>query len=252
VIHYHGTPLTPTDAAARFFRAKHAMVSFATGRNQLPVIAEVAQSFALDNGAFTAWKRGEPVTDWRPYYAWVSEWTCHPGCDWALIPDVIDGSEEDNDALIDEWPLDAPSAGVPVWHLHESVERLVRLCTDFPNWPRVAIGSSGKYATIGTTSWWSRISEALDAICDDDGMPKTKLHGLRMLDPQVFSRIPFASADSTNVARNIGLDGNWRGTYVPTSPEIRAIVIADRIEAHNSAPRWDRTHGVQQDLRLLG
>lgn len=249
MIHYHGTPLTPVDAAAKFFRRLHAMVSFATGVNQLPVIAEVAQSFALDNGAFTAWKAGNPVTDWKPYYEWVSTWTCHPGCDWALIPDVIDGDEAANDALIEEWPLDVPSAGVPVWHLHESIERLVRLC-EF--WPRVAFGSSGRFATIGTHSWWARMGEALNAVCDDDGSPITKLHGLRMLDPEIFRRIPFASADSTNVARNIGMDSNWKGTYVPVSPEVRAVVIADRIEAFNSAPRWDRTHAVQQNLRLLG
>jgi hypothetical protein len=39
-----------------------------------------------------------------------------------------------------------------------------------------------------------------------------RLHGLRMLNPEVFSRLPFASADSTNIGRNIGIDQAWRGT----------------------------------------
>jgi hypothetical protein len=30
MIHYHGTPVTPIYDAARFFRAKHAMISYAT------------------------------------------------------------------------------------------------------------------------------------------------------------------------------------------------------------------------------
>ena len=35
--------------------------------------AEVCQSFCLDNGAFSAWQSGAPITDWSGYYAWVDE-----------------------------------------------------------------------------------------------------------------------------------------------------------------------------------
>jgi len=42
----------------------------------------------------------------------------------------------------------------------------------------------------------------MEVCCDADGMPKTKLHGLRMLDPVIFSHMPLSSADSCNVARN--------------------------------------------------
>lgn len=247
MIHYHGTPMTPTDAAARFFRGRHAMVSFAyaQGRDQLPMLAEVCQSFALDNGAFTAWKSGA-VPKWDDYYAWVATWHRHPGFDWALIPDVIDGDEAQNDALIEAYPLER---GVPIWHLHESIKRLERLCFE---WPIVAFGSSGQFAEIGTLEWWGRMSEALNAVCDEQGYPLVKLHGLRMLDPTIFSHIPFSSADSTNVARNMGLDNRWTGPYVPRSPEVRALVIADRIETHASAARWSRTNGVRQNLELFG
>jgi hypothetical protein len=250
LIHYHGTPMTPTLAASRFFVARHAMVSFARaqGRDQLPLFAEVCQSFALDNGAFTAWKSGEAIIDWTDFYAWIDVWRRHPGFDWALIPDVIDGDEPANDALVEAWPF-AVTTGVPVWHMHESTDRFLRLCE---RWPRVAIGSSGAFAEIGTNRWWRCISEALDAICDEDGFPSTKLHGLRMLDPTIFSQIPFSSADSTNVARNMGLDVRWTGPYVPRTPEVRAFVLGDRIESHASARSWSRGRGVQQNLELLG
>lgn len=250
MIHYHGTPVTPLTDAARFFARRHAMVSFATitrgGLDQLPVIAEVAQSFVLDNGAFTAWKSGTPVSDWQPYYEWADTWLSHPGCEWALIPDVIDGDEAANDALVSEWPHDkgCGAFGVPIWHMHESFDRLVRLCT---LWPRVALGSSGEFAQIGTRRWWERMSGAMDAICDERGVPIAKLHGLRMLDPNIFSQLPFASADSTNVARNMALDTRWSGTYAPRSAEARAYVIADRIENANAAPRWDRSKVHVQD-----
>lgn len=230
MIHYHGTPLTPESAAAKVFAGRHAMVSFAHPE-QLPLISEICQSFALDNGAFSAWRSGKPIVDWEPFTEWIREWRRHPGCDWFLIPDVIDGSERQNDALIAEFS--SFPQGVPIWHLHESVERLRKLSLSFQ---RVALGSSGEYAEIDTVRWRHRMSSAMEAVCDHRGRPYVKLHGLRMLDPKIFGRYPFASADSTNVARNVGLDTRWKGTYAPTSQATRGIVLADRIEAHQSAP----------------
>jgi hypothetical protein len=84
------------------------------------------------------------------------------------------------------------------------------------------------------------VEEAMNAICNDNGHPPCKLHGLRMLNPDVFTRLPFASADSTNIAQNIGIDSAWKGTYQPATKEWRAMVMADRIESHNSASSWDR------------
>jgi len=43
------------------------------------------------------------------------------------------------------------------------------------------------------------MNEAMRTICDDAGQPPCRLHGLRMLDPDVFTQFPFASADSTNI-----------------------------------------------------
>jgi hypothetical protein len=42
-----------------------------------------------------------------------------PACDFAVVPDVIDGTEADNDALLTEWPL-GWFFGAPVWHMHET------------------------------------------------------------------------------------------------------------------------------------
>lgn len=240
---YHGSPLTPESAAAQVYAGRHAMVSFANPE-QIALIAEVCQSFTLDNGAFGAWKSGRPITDWSAYYAWVEQWMHHPAFDWFLIPDVIDGSESQNDALIWECPI--PRNAVPIWHLHESLDRLSELCTVFP---RVALGSSGDYAEIGTPQWWKRMSEAMGAICDDRGRPRSKIHGLRMLDPKVFTCFPFASADSTNCARNVGYDVRWTGAYAPAGKAARGIVIAGRVEAFQSAPIW-LPQPQQEEFRL--
>lgn len=249
MIHYHGTPLTPNKAAIDVLSGRHACVSYARP-DQLALCAEVCQSFMLDNGAFSYWRARGGEVQVESYAQWVRSWEKHPGFDWCLIPDVIDGTEADNDRKAAEWFAAGMRHGVPVWHLHESLERLQRLCRTHP---RVALGSSGQWAVVGTASWWDRMGQAMDAICDEHGRPPCKLHGLRMLNPTVFSHLPLASADSTNVARNIGIDSAWRGTYVPTSKADRAVILANRIEAHASASRWNRaSRGTQENAQLLG
>ncbi|MDI3356654.1 hypothetical protein MO767_20220 [Pseudomonas sp. UYIF39] len=233
MIHYHGLPITPETAAAAAIGGGHAFVSFSDPR-QLALAASVCQSFAIDNGAFSAWKQGKPVLDWRPFYEWAAAAKLIPACDFAVIPDVIDGDERANDALLDEWPLPR-WFGAPVWHMHESLERLERLAS---GWPRVCIGSSGDYSQPGSALWWSQMGKAMRVVCDDDGRPLCKLHGLRMLDPAIFGHLPLSSADSTNIGRNIGIDQAWRGTYSPPTKEARAAVMRSRIESHNAPPRW--------------
>lgn len=240
MIHYHGLPITPASAAHAAISGGHAFVSF-RHPDQIGLALEVCQSFAVDNGAFSAWRAGEPVADWGGYYEWVAFLRRLPSFDWAVIPDLIDGDEGDNDALIAEWPwrdsLRDRGVGVPVWHMHESIERLERLANE---WPRVAIGSSGEWATVGNARWWQRMGVAMNAVCDKEGRPVCKLHGLRMLNPEVFSRLPLASADSTNVAQNVGIDSAWRGTYTPASKDMRALVMRTRIESHSSLTFWQR------------
>lgn len=233
MIHYHGLPITPETAAAVVLKGGHGFISWAEPRN-IGLAVSVCQSFAIDNGAFTAWKRGRPVKDWAAFYDWASEVSRIPSCDFVVAPDVIGGSESENDDLLSACPLPV-SVTAPVWHMHESVGRLARLVRQYP---RVCLGSSGEFATVGTTNWWARMTDAMDAACDSKGRPLAKLHGLRMLNPKVFSRLPLASADSTNIARNVGIDSAWRGTYLPATKEARALVMRDRIEGVNSAPAW--------------
>lgn len=244
MIHYHGLPITPNSAAVRALSGGHGFVCW-EHPDQLGIVLEVCQSFAADNGAFPAWRSGNPVDDWNPYYAWVQEIHRYPQFDFAVIPDVIDGDEAANDALIDEWPWKIkPWVGAPVWHMHESLDRLLRLALAFP---RICIGSSGDYAVIGTEKWWGRIAEAMHVLCDRDGRPVCKIHGLRMLDVDVFTQLPLSSGDSTNIGRNVGIDSKWRGTYTPPSKEVRALVMRERIEAHQSKTFWVREHAPIQN-----
>lgn len=247
MIHYHGGPITPDTCAIKAWAGRHAFISFAHA-GQIGLAAEICQSFALDNGAFTKWKQagGAPI-DWSAYYPFVKRWMNHPGFDFAIIPDVIDGGEADNDALLAEWPL-GKFVGVPVWHMNESDDRFIRLCHEYP---RVAIGSCGEYDVRSPTKAVLRLKDIIRQVLDEHGQPVTKLHGLRMLNKDIFTKIPLASADSTNVAQNIGKDINWKGTYQPHSKETRAAVMVERIEAYNSpgSLNYDAEHD-RYDLQL--
>jgi hypothetical protein len=230
--HYHGTPMGGTrDEVARFMRGRNILIPFPRPED-LPVAADVCRSFVFDNGAFTIWKRGGTL-DVGGYTNWCRDWYQHPGFDWALIPDVIDGSDEDNDKLLERWPKEIP--GVPVYHLHEKPSRLARLAKE---WPTVAIGSSGVWSDPGSSGWWNRMVTVMDAVCDEEGRPMCKLHGLRMMAPDIFTRLPLASADSTNVAQNKSSISRF-GSYIPPTASQRSVTIADRIESHNSAARWE-------------
>ena len=234
MIHYHGTPIGgQRKDAARFLAGRHALVPFSYPED-LPIVAEVCQSFCLDNGAFTVWKQGGKL-DVAGYIKWVWEWHRHPGFDFALIPDVIDGTDRENDALIERWPKSM--TGVPVWHMHEPTPRLLWLARQFKT---VALGSSGEFFQPGTEQWWRRMNQAMKTICDERGRPICKLHGLRMLDPDIFTKLPLSSADSTNAAVNSGSLSRF-GSYLPPTAAQRAEVIAERIEANNSAPAFIET-----------
>lgn len=232
MIHFHGGPITPDTAAMRAWKGRHACVSFAN-QGQLVLASEITQSFFLDCGAYTFKSSGINM-DWNLYYDFVRRWMNHPRFSFSIIPDVIGGSEVENNLLIDEWPL-GRIVGVPVWHMNESDDKFIKLCSDYP---RVAIGSMGEYDAKRPKLCRARLRDLISHVLDENGYPITKLHGLRMLNKDIFMHIPLSSADSTNIARNIGMDSYWDKTpYKTSSRETRAWVLAERIESNNSASK---------------
>lgn len=234
MIHYHGMSGAGTNLdMVSLSKGRHCFVSYAAP-HKLPLFASVCASFSLDNGAFTAWKQGKKF-DMDGYLSFVSDWMKHPAFDWAVMPDVIDGSEEENDELLQAWTL-PKHTGVPVFHMHESLERLERLINEYDY---ICLGSSGQYSQPNSKVWWKRMNEIMDVATDTNGNAKTRMHGLRMLNPKVFTRLPLKSADSTNAERNGLLEARF-GMYPPPTRGQRSAVIAERVEDHQSAASWER------------
>jgi hypothetical protein len=189
-MHYHGTPISPV-AALHELAGCHFCVSYSQPQDIRRAHA-VGQSVMLDNGAFSKWKRNE-ATDWPAYYAWAEEWLAYPTT-WAVIPDVIDGGSQVQDALLREWPFG--HRGAPVWHMDEPLPRLLRLVDE---WPRVCIGSTAEFRMVLSDPWERRMDEIFNAVGNRRFLPW--LHMLRGMQC-VGLRWPFASVDSTDVGRN--------------------------------------------------
>ena len=189
MIHYHGTPITPVKALETM-GGKHFCVSFARPES-LDRCKRLGQSLMLDNGAFSCKTLGREF-DLPGFYAWAEQHLDHPH--WAVVPDVIDGSEEQQREMVKTWPF-RREFGIPVWHLGMPISYLIHLCDE---WSRVCLGSSGEYWQIGTAKWSSRMDETFNALSNSFGKLPW-VHGLRMLG-QSDGPWPLASADSTNVA----------------------------------------------------
>ena len=229
MIHYHGTPITPREKLYEL-AGRHFCVSYADPRD-VRVCHEIGQSVMLDNGAFTAWTQGRAV-DWYAWAAWIDPWLDYPTT-WCVLPDSIDGGEEENDRLL-AYSWNVP--GAPVWHLHESIDRLLRLADTRA---RICFGSSGAYRDIGTDQWHRRISEAFDALSErHQRLPW--VHMLRGL-ALAGSEYPFASADSTNAARNHAGSHKQR----PKAPGL----IAAEVDARQCPGRW-RRRGTQTEMEV--
>lgn len=131
MVHYHGGPFSDPLTAVVVWRSRHAMISFARPE-QIRMAADICQSFCLDNGAYSAWRR-KAKSNFDRYYSWVDRWIRHPGCDFAVIPDSIGGTEDENDELLERWPFERWH-GCPVWHMHETLPRLRRLTKSGLGW----------------------------------------------------------------------------------------------------------------------
>lgn len=192
-IHYHGLPLTP-DVMLLDLVGQHVCISYATRRpSQVEISLARMQSIMFDNGAFTAHQQGGRL-DEEAYYDWLDPMLGHPH--WGVVPDVINGTVEEQRALSKTWPFER-DFGAPVFHIALPDDYLLELVDE---WPRVCLGSSGEFWQVGAPAWRKRMDDLTEMLA----MRRRRapnLHGLRMM-AQAGKRWPLASVDSVNVARN--------------------------------------------------
>ena len=199
-IHFHGSPITGgkgTLVAETAYRGAGAFVSYAHPR-QINLAFDVADAVCIDNGAFSKKNSGRE-TNWNGFYEFVEEHYHKNKMRFFVVPDDITGSEELNDELIRSIPSSFKGKAAPVWHMHESIEKLIRICSE---WEYICIGSSGEYFSLRSEKWKMRMDEAFKAIAKNNC--SARIHGLRMLDGRILGNYPLNQADSTNIAINVG------------------------------------------------
>jgi len=188
--------MTPKQVLYACLIGRNALVSFAHPCD-IKHVFSICDNVILDNGAFSFWNKGYHKIEWEDYYAWIERF---PSKQFFFIPDVIEGSEKENDSLIEKCPI---PGGVPIWHLNESLERLMEISKTFSY---IALGSSSTITHCGTKeqmkAWVEKMENVMRILCTDEGIPTVKIHMLRCLNPRVFTKYPFHSGDSANVARN--------------------------------------------------
>lgn len=226
MLHYHGTPITPRAQLERM-AGRMFCVSFAAPQD-LVTCLRIGQSVMLDNGAFSVFTRGAAF-DRDGFYDWIYPHLAHPH--WAVVPDEIGGSVEQQRAMVATWPH-RKEYGAPVWHLGLPIEYLFDLCND---WPRVCLGSSGEFWQVGGPAWTRRMDETFNALLRHFGRIPW-LHGMRMLG-QSAGPWPLASADSTNVGRNY------------KDRRVCADCMAQRIDSTNPPVHWSEA-GIQTQGEL--
>lgn len=239
MIKYHGTPITPKEVFYQALKKRNSLVSFAC-QQDLHKSFEICNKVILDNGAFNTWNKAKKgqiadinwIKHWDNYYQWLEKLINR---EFYFIPDVIDGTEEENDALLKDNPF---SDGVPIWHINESLDRLERLAS---NYDYIAFGSAGEYSELGTNKWNYKMDLAMRVICNKDGFPLVKIHMLRCLNPKIFTKYPFYSGDSTNLAQNHSLYNTIKGNKkLKIEPSNDGWKIVMRwIEKYNSPLYYD-------------
>lgn len=223
MIHYHGTPLTPRSEMQKM-AGKHFCVSFAAPGDADWCLAH-GQSVMWDNGAFSAYTRGEKF-DPVAFAKWVEPRLGHPH--WAVVPDVIGGDVDAQREAAKDWPH-PKELSAPVWHMDLSIDWLLEIAD---NWPRFCFGSAGAYWQVGSELWERRADEAWNALERRGHRPW--VHMMRGL-ALCGERWPFASADSVNVARNF------------KSARVCPERMARTIDARQSPVRW-RLRAQTEDL----
>jgi len=190
MLHYHGTPITPRVEMEKL-KGRNFCVSYAQTQDATWCI-DNAQSIMWDNGAFSAYTKGKGF-DREGYMNWLDNKLY--GANWAVVPDIIGGTVEDQRVMMKGWHY-PDHLSCYVWHMDLPLEWLKELVETYP---RVAFGSSGKYWRVNSPEWQDRADEAWSVIQGTGARPWVHMmRGLKICG----KRWPFASADSTNVARN--------------------------------------------------
>jgi hypothetical protein len=238
----YGLPMNPTHLLEQLKGASFC-VSYGTRKKLGPQLEQAIRLVGkdgvllVDNGAFSAHQKGVNTMTDEGYLQGFADWAndIADRCPQAIIvlPDVIGGTWQDNwDLLIKSMGYCYADRAMPIWHMHEPIEYLLKLSNMFTY---VGIGSSAEFWKVGTKAWHARINEAFAALAKQEaetGHPRPQIHMMRAQNQAHL--YGFDSSDSTNVARNHNRQLKVRGENVAQFAariDRKIQASCDRVEA---------------------
>jgi|LGOV01.1.fsa_nt_gb hypothetical protein len=145
-------------------------------------------NFLLDSGAFSADSSGNPIDLWD-YIEYLNENL--ELISTYVVLDVIGNAEAtwNNQAIMEEYGFNP----LPVYHTEDDIKYLYK-CMEYPYF---ALG--GMAGGIGTGARKAFLDKCFSIICDTpDHLPKCDVHGFGLMSPELMTRYPFKSIDTSS------------------------------------------------------
>ena len=158
-------------------------------------------SLFLDCGAYSALTQGAPL-DLKRYIKFIKKHKDHFD-HYSVLDDISDPEKTLNNQARMEIAGLKP---VPCFHYNEPTKYLIHYI-DHYNY--ISLGGMVPIATSSLRFWLDHLFSKY--ICDEDGMPKVKIHGFGMSSHDLMIRFPWYSVDSTGWV----MTGHHGAIYVP-------------------------------------
>lgn len=145
-------------------------------------------SLFIDSGAFSADSQNKPIDVWD-YIQFIYE--NHDQISTYVVLDVIGNAKETwkNQEIMEGDGL----SPLPVYHIEDPIEYLYR-CLEYPYF---ALG--GMAGGIGANPRKAFLDKCFGIICDTpDNLPRCKVHGFGLAAPELITRYPFYTVDSSS------------------------------------------------------
>lgn len=141
----------------------------------------------LDSGAFSAWNQGVTIRV-EDYISFVKKY--RKSISLYAVLDVIGDAEGTwrNQKIME----DAGLCPLPCFHFGEPLKYLERYVREYDY---IAIGGLAKKGA--RPEMFEFLDRCFDVICDDKGMPQTRVHGFAVTSLKAMRRYPWYSVDST-------------------------------------------------------
>lgn len=194
----------------------------------------------LDSGAYSAFTKNVEI-DIQEYISFIKKYKKHLTA-YAVLDVIGDVSGTLKNQMIME---DAGLNPVPCFHIGEPVKYLKKYIN---NYEYIALGGMVPVSTPDLKPWLDDVFSKY--ICDENGMPRVKVHGFGMTVISLMLRYPWYSVDSTSWL----MTGRFGGVFIPYptkgKPDYHKIPLKITFSNRPSKPdKLNYNNGITSQLK---